>query len=68
MADPEIHPDAHDHAFILKRATGEIEIRAAHPGALKREMDKHAVEHEFDVPVKHHDTLHGVTGRRKAGA
>lgn len=67
MAD-EIHPDAHDHAFIVKRANGDIEIRAAHPGALRREIERHAVEHEFDEPVKHHDTLHAVKGRRKDGA
>lgn len=52
-------------AFTLKRATGEIEIRAATPERVRQEMDKHAVEHVFDDIVRHHDALHGVTGRKK---
>lgn len=56
----------HGHAFILERATGEIEIRAAMPERVKEEMDKRAVTHSFNEVVKHHETLHGVTGKRKA--
>ncbi len=56
----------HSHAFILQRATGEIEIRAASPERLRQEMDKFAVTHSFNEIVKHHETLHGVTGKRKA--
>lgn len=61
-------PDVHNHAFIVKRATGEIHITAAHPRRLREAMVDHVGEYDFDAPIKHHDELHSAMGRLKVSA
>lgn len=49
--------------FILKRVTGEIEIRARNPDFLAYEQVNHS-EYIFNAPVQINDRLWSVTGRK----